>query len=104
MLTGKWKLPIIKALIKRGPKRFTELEREIKDINPTMLTAQLRQLEAEVIINRKIYPTVPPTVEYTLTEIGTAMLPMIIELERWGLQHMDVRKQHEFPAGESLKI
>jgi DNA-binding HxlR family transcriptional regulator len=88
LLSGKWKLCIIRELVKKSPMRFTELEREIAGITPTMLTAQLRQFEEELVVHRKVYPTVPPTVEYSLTEIGTAMEPMIMELEKWGLKHM----------------
>lgn len=88
LMSGKWKLFIVKALVKKSPMRFTELEREISGITPTVLTTQLRQFESELIIHRKVYPTVPPTVEYSLTEIGAAMRPMILELEKWGLQHL----------------
>jgi len=93
LLSGKWKLPIIQALVAKSPMRFSELERAIHNVTPAMLTAHLRELETELIINRKVYPTVPPTVEYSLTEIGTAMRAMIIELEKWGLLHQQLKSQ-----------
>ncbi len=88
VLGGKWKLPILYALRKGSPKRFKELEREIEGITPTMLTTQLRNLEKEMIISREIFATVPPTVEYTLTELGETIKPLIYEIKKWGIQHL----------------
>lgn len=87
LLGGKWKLPILHVLVTASPKRFKELERQIKGITPTMLTNQLRSLEADGLVSRKIYATVPPTVEYSLTELGKSIQPMMIELQKWGLFH-----------------
>ena len=92
LMGGKWKLPILHALIKASPKRFKELEREIEGITPTMLTTQLRALEADGLVSRKIFATVPPTVEYRLTPHGKTMRKMIAEIEKWGLQHMQKRR------------
>ncbi len=88
ILGGKWKLPILHALHKGSPKRFKELEREIEGITPTMLTTQLRDLEKEKIISRQIFATVPPTVEYSLTELGQTIKPLIYEMKKWGIQHI----------------
>lgn len=87
MLSGKWKLPILNALIKESPKRFKVLEREVRGITPTMLTSQLRELEADGLVSRRIFATVPPTVEYSLTELGSSTMPMMDELKKWGLLH-----------------
>ncbi len=87
LLGGKWKLPIIHALVLKQPKRFKELEREIGGITPTMLTTQLRGLEADGLVSRQVFATVPPTVEYRLTELGKSIKPMINELAKWGLFH-----------------
>ncbi|WP_028980711.1 winged helix-turn-helix transcriptional regulator [Sporocytophaga myxococcoides] len=87
LLGGKWKLPILHALVNASPKRFKELEREIKGITPTMLTNQLRSLETDGLVSRKIFATVPPTVEYSLTELGKSIKPMMVELQKWGLFH-----------------
>jgi len=92
LMGGKWKLPILYALIKKSPKRFKELEREIVGITPTMLTTQLRKLEADNLVSRKIFATVPPTVEYRLTNHGKTMKAMIAEIEKWGNFHMKKMK------------
>jgi DNA-binding HxlR family transcriptional regulator len=88
ILGGKWKLPILHALRKGSPKRFKELEREIEGVTPTMLTTQLRDLEKEKIISRQIFATVPPTVEYRLTELGQTIKPLIYEIKKWGIHHI----------------
>lgn len=93
LLGGKWKLPIIHALVKNEVIRFKELERMIAGITPKMLTTQLRNLEADGLVSRKIYATVPPTVEYRLTKVGRSIKPMIEELEKWGLYHQGLKKQ-----------
>ncbi len=89
LLSGKYKLRILHALIQGNgnPKRFKVLEREIKGISPTMLTSQLRELEADGLIGREVFATVPPTVEYKLTEFGQTILPMMEEIKKWGLVH-----------------
>ena len=87
MLSGKYKLRILHALIKESPKRFKVLEREIAGISPTMLTTQLRELEADGLVSREVFATVPPTVEYRLTEFGQTTLPMMDEIKKWGLEH-----------------
>jgi DNA-binding HxlR family transcriptional regulator len=87
LLGGKWKLPIIHSLVKQSPRRFKELEREITGITPAMLTQQLRVLESAKLVKRETYATVPPTVEYSLTELGHSTRPMIAELEKWGVFH-----------------
>jgi DNA-binding HxlR family transcriptional regulator len=89
LLSGKYKLRILWALMQGNgtPKRFKVLEREIKGISPTMLTSQLRELEADGLIGREVFATVPPTVEYKLTEFGQTILPMMEEIKKWGLIH-----------------
>ncbi|MDJ1493659.1 helix-turn-helix domain-containing protein [Cytophagaceae bacterium DM2B3-1] len=89
LLSGKWKLRILHALIKESPKRFKVLEREITGITPTMLTSQLRELEEDGLVSREIFPTVPPTVEYSLTEFGQTTIPMMQEIKVWGLRHKE---------------
>jgi DNA-binding HxlR family transcriptional regulator len=87
LLSGKYKWRILWALIQESPKRFKVLEREITGISPTMLTSQLRELEADGLIGREVFATVPPTVEYRLTEFGQTILPMMEEIKKWGLVH-----------------
>jgi len=88
LIGGKWKLPILYALAQKHPIRFKELEREIVGITPTMLTKQLRALENAELVRRKVFATVPPTVEYKLSRHGVTMKAMIIEIEKWGREQM----------------
>lgn len=86
VLGGKWKLPLIKQLT-AGTKRYNELFRELDGITQRMLTKQLRELENDLVVTRKVYPEIPPKVEYSLTEIGHGLQPVILELEKWGSKH-----------------
>ena len=92
LLGGKWKLPIIHALVKNNVVRFKELERMIVGITPKMLSMQLKSLETDGLVERTVYATVPPTVEYRLTEVGRSVKPMMNELEKWGLYHQSLTK------------
>ena len=91
MIGGKWKLSILKALIFHGTKRFGELRREVDGISQTMLTSQLRALEANGLIDRKVFAEIPPRVEYSATEDGLALRPMFEEMHVWwlGRKHPD---------------
>jgi len=88
LLSGKYKLRILNALLNQSPKRFKVLEREIVGISPTMLTKQLRELEHDGLVTREIFATVPPTVEYRTTPLGQTTLPMLNEIHKWGLTHL----------------
>ena len=83
VLGGKWKLHIVFHLLE-GTRRFSELRRAIPDVTQQMLTAQLRELEADGIITRTVYPVVPPRVEYALTPLGTKLRAVTEALEIWG--------------------
>ncbi|MGJ4931552.1 winged helix-turn-helix transcriptional regulator [Bradyrhizobium sp. HKCCYLS2038] len=82
LLAGKWKLYIIFQLM-QGTKRFGELRRAIPDVTQQMLTAQLRELEADKIITRTVHPVVPPKVEYALTPFGAKLEAVTDALEAW---------------------
>ena len=82
-LGGKWK-PLIVYYLRFGTKRFSELRRLIPEATQQMLTQQLRQLERDGIVERTVYPVVPPKVEYALTPIGRRLEPILDMLERWG--------------------
>lgn len=84
---GKWSLPIIYALFS-GKKRFSELERLVPNINTRMLVKELKNMEANGIVVRKVFATVPPTVEYSLTVKGEKLEPIINELYKWGLEYV----------------
>jgi len=84
---GKWK-PIILYLISKGGNRFGILQRGIAGISKQMLTKQLRELEADGILERKIYAEIPPRVEYFITEKGRSLMPVIDQMRTWGEQYM----------------
>ncbi len=87
VIGGKWSMSIIYALF-TGTKRFSELERLITGINTRMLVKELKNMEANGIVVRKVYATVPPTVEYTLTTKGEKLEPIINELYKWGVEYV----------------
>jgi DNA-binding HxlR family transcriptional regulator len=86
VISGKWKLPIIGSLL-YGKKRFKELEREIPKITPRMLSKELKDLEANGIVKRTVYDSIPVIVEYELTISGQSLLQVIEPMIEWGLQH-----------------
>lgn len=83
VIQGKWRLPIVLALT-FGNKRFGEIQRDIVDISPKMLSQELKALEENKIIIRTIYDTMPVTVEYALTPLGQSMKKLLEELLSWG--------------------
>lgn len=83
VIGGKWAMPII-YILSKGKMRFKELERTIEGINTRMLVKELKNLEANGILTREVFATVPPTVEYQLTEKGQRLLPSIKSLHQWG--------------------
>ena len=88
IIGGKWKMIILWHLGKEGTKRFSELRALIPDITQRMLTTQLRELEEDGIINRKVYAVVPPKVEYSLTERGVSLIPILDLMYDWGKSYM----------------
>ena len=84
MLIGnKWKVLILRDLLP-GKKRFGELKKSIGNVSQKVLTAQLRDMESNGLINRKVYPEVPPRVEYSLTELGQSLKPILDAMWNWG--------------------
>jgi DNA-binding HxlR family transcriptional regulator len=94
MVGGKWALSIIYALT-NGKKRFKELERSIEGINTRMLVKELKILEEYGLIKRKPYATVPPTVEYSLTEKGIDFHPVFDNVRAWAAKYIDSYKCDE---------
>lgn len=84
VIGGKWKSVILYHLIKGRVIRFGELRRLLPKVTAQMLTAQLRELEADGVIHRKIYTQVPPKVEYSLTPLGESLSPIIRAMTNWG--------------------
>ena len=86
VLSGKWKLPILISL-QFGNKRFSEIAKDIPKITDRMLSKELRELEINQLINRTVYDTIPVIVEYSMTEYGESLDPVIMELAKWGMKH-----------------
>ena len=87
LIGGKWKIAILHAL-SMGPIRFGELKRNLSPITQQMLTKQLRELEKDNLINRKVFDVVPPKVEYSLTEFGWSFEPVLVALCKWDLDNL----------------
>lgn len=87
LLSGKWKPRILWKLHQRGVVRFGELKRGLPEITAKMLTQQLRELEQDGLITRKVYAEVPPRVEYSLSEFGLTLKPVLDTLARWGTEN-----------------
>jgi len=88
VLNGKWKLPLIVAL-SGGPKRFKEIQRELKDITPRVLSKELRDLEQNEFVTRKVFDTVPVSVTYELTEYSSCLDEIIESLRVFGMSHRE---------------
>lgn len=84
IIGDKWKVLILRDLF-TGTKRFSELKKSLGTVTQKMLTQQLREREKDGIISRKVYPVVPPKVEYSLTDLGKTLKPMIQSLSDWGI-------------------
>lgn len=86
ILKGKWKLPIIVCL-SFGSKRFKEISREVPAITDKVLSKELKELEANLLISRTVFDTFPPTVQYEITEHGLSLEKVILSLKDWGVEH-----------------
>lgn len=86
MIGGKWK-PILLFRISAGMNRFGILLKSIDGVNRQMLSKQLKELEKSGIIERKVFPEIPPRVEYSLTVLGKSLMPIIQSMNRWGKKH-----------------
>ena len=89
ILGGRWK-PAILWRLSVQTMRYSDLKNSIANISERMLIAQLRELEADGIVKRTVYPVVPPRVEYELTELGQTMRPMLQAMSDWGNLHRDI--------------
>ncbi len=86
LISDKWKILIIRDL-RQGPKRFGELKNSIGQISQKVLTANLRQMEADRLLTREVFAEVPPRVEYTLTELGYSLESVLSAMEIWGVEY-----------------
>lgn len=98
IITGKWKLVIL-FYLSDGTKRFSELKRLIPVITPRMLTLHLRELEEQHIVKRVVYPEVPPKVEYSITEHGKSLQPVLDAMHQWGDRHLEFLRVQEAENG-----
>jgi DNA-binding HxlR family transcriptional regulator len=86
VIGGRWKVLILQQLFP-GVKRFNELYRALAGITHKTLTQQLREMEADGIISRKVYPQIPPKVEYSLTPLGRTLKPVLTAMHNWAARH-----------------
>ena len=86
LISDRWKVLIIRDLLD-GTKRFGELKKSIGKVSQKVLTANLRSMEASGLLTRKVYPEVPPRVEYTLTETGYSLKPILDAMVEWGIKY-----------------
>ncbi|MBW4595750.1 MAG: helix-turn-helix transcriptional regulator [Brasilonema angustatum HA4187-MV1] len=87
VIGGRWKVLIIRELMD-GVKRFGELQRALDGVTQKMLTQQLREMEEDGVIDRKVYPQIPPKVEYSLTPLGESLKPILYAMHEWGVKHL----------------
>ena len=92
LISDKWKVLILRDLLP-GTKRFGELRKSIDHVLQKVLTAQLRQMEASGLLTRKVYAEVPPRVEYTLTELGYSLKPILDAMSEWGENYQNMKEK-----------
>lgn len=89
IIGGKWKPVILFYIGEKGVIRYGEIKKAIPNINERMLTRQLRELERDQLVHREVYKEVPPKVEYSLTNLGDSITPLLIQLSEWGSSYND---------------
>ena len=94
MIGGKYKALILWHL-SDGTLRFSQLRKVIHNATPKMLTQQLRELESDELIYREVYPVIPPKVEYSLTELGKSLLPILVAMRDWGASYLRINKEQQ---------
>ncbi len=87
LLDSGWKILIMRDLLK-GTKRYSQLQKSVSGISQKMLTQSLRQMQDDGIVQRHSYPVIPPKVEYSLTEMGESMRPIINSMHEWGMHYL----------------
>ncbi len=92
LIGDKWKLLILRDLM-NGKKRFGELKKGLGTISQKVLTSQLRDMEAKGLVNRTVYAEVPPRVEYSLTETGKSLKPVLDAMMHWGLEYKKIHSE-----------
>lgn len=92
LIGNKWKVLILRDLLS-GTKRFSELKRSLKGVSQKVLTTQLRAMEADGLVHREVFAEVPPRVEYSLTELGRSLKPILDAMVEWGTAYKENLKQ-----------
>ncbi len=87
VIGGKWKPIILYQLARDGVMRFSDLKRGIPEVTERMLSRQLRELEQDGLVHREVYKQVPPKVEYSLTKLGSSLIPILISMREWGVAY-----------------
>ena len=90
LISDRWKVLILRDLLS-GTKRFGELKKSIGSISQKVLTSNLRSMEEDGLLTRKVYAEVPPRVEYTLTELGKSLQPILLAMQQWGLEYQEMQ-------------
>ena len=91
LIGGKYKALILWHLAE-GKLRFSELKKLVANATPKMLTQQLRELEAKNLVHRQVYPIIPPKVEYSLTELGVSLMPVLVAMRDWGAGYLRTKE------------
>ncbi len=103
VIGGKWKMLIMWHLGKDGTLRFNQIKSLIPGITQRMLVNQLRELEADLIVHREVYPVVPPKVEYSLTEQGKTLMPLLESMYEWGKNYRKKYLEHTTFIEDAIK-
>jgi len=90
----KWSLLVLLTVSGAGVMRYNEIEKAIPDVSSRVLSGTLRTLEQDGLLHRKVYPVVPPKVEYSLTETGESLMPIVQDLTQWAKDHFDTIISH----------
>ncbi len=93
IISGKWKSVILYHLIQNGVCRFGELQKKMPNCSRRMLSLQLNELEKDKIIEKKIYPVIPPKTEYRMTRFGETLTPIILEMDKWGQTYNSINSE-----------
>ncbi len=93
LMSNKWKALILRDLL-TGTKRFSELKKSLTPVTQKMLTQSLREMESDGLISRKVYPVVPPKVEYTFTDLGYSLKPVIDSMRTFGINYQQLKTQN----------
>ena len=93
MIGEKWKVLILRELL-TGTKRFSEIKSAVSGVSQKVLTQKLREMESDGLITREVFPEVPPRVEYTLTDLGETLRPILDSMRDWGAEYQNINKEN----------